>query len=109
MTGPEQREAGHSARVGPAGRVANVTHEEEVMIDPQKSFSESGTSPPRRVTVTHMHHGIGHGLDADGREFLFGFGGDRRLLLTIFGALEAGQLVEVLLDDWRLIGWSARP
>jgi hypothetical protein len=79
------------------------------MQQPQKPFAESGTSPPRRVTVTHMHHGIGHGLDADGRVFLFGFGGDKRLLLAVFGALDSGQLVEVLLDGWTLIGWSARP
>jgi hypothetical protein len=73
------------------------------MVDQQKSFSESGTSPPRRVTVTHVDlvpgctAGTGVGLDARGNEATFA--GDWRPLLQCAEALDSGEAVEVPLDE----------
>ena len=79
------------------------------MIDPQKSFSESGTSPPRRLTLTRIDLvpgctvGTGVGLDANGNEVTFA--GDWRPLLQCAEALDSGEEVEVLLQDWQVLAW----
>ncbi len=69
------------------------------MSDPQKAHSESGTSPPLRVTVTRVDVvpgstvATGVGLDRDGREVTFA--ADWRPALALVEALEAGEHVEV--------------
>ncbi len=79
------------------------------MSNPQKPFSESGTSPPLAVTVHRIALvpgctvGTGVGLDADGNEITFA--GDWRPLLQCAEALEAGKDVEVYLEDWQIIAW----
>lgn len=80
------------------------------MQQPQKPFTESGTSPPRRATVTHVEItpgctvGIGHAVDADGREL--SFVGDWRPMLRIAEDFEAGQHVEVWLHQHQVICWQ---
>lgn len=81
-------------------------------MNPQKPFAESGTSPPLRVTVTRIDlvpgctvaTGVGH--DADGNEITFG--ADWRRALALAEALEAGEEVEIVLDDWQIIAWRRR-
>ena len=81
------------------------------MSNAQKSFSESGTSPPRHVTVTRMEitvgctTSIGHGVDTEGRPISFGC--DWRPGLAIAESLEAGHHVEVWLAGWQIIAWDA--
>jgi hypothetical protein len=82
------------------------------MNDPQKPFSESGTSPPRRITVTSVRVApgcsvaLGEGLDECGR--VLRFYGERRPMLAISGALEAGQQVHAYIHDWQVIAWARR-
>ena len=77
------------------------------MQQPQKPFSESGSSPPLRITVIRMEVtpgstiGVGYGTDPDGREL--SFGADWRCALAIYEALERGEPVQVSLDDWQII------
>jgi hypothetical protein len=79
------------------------------MQNPQKPFSESGTSPPIRVIVTQVQItpgstvALGEGLDEGGRAV--SFAGDWRPMLAIADALEAGEDVEVYLDPWQIIAW----
>lgn len=79
------------------------------MTLPQKPFSESGTSPPLRVSVTEMDLtpgstvGVGQGTDPEGREL--SFGADWRCALAIREALERGEPVEVCLEGWQVLAW----
>ena len=79
------------------------------MHDLHKPFSESGTSPPLRVTVNRIDLvpgstvGTGVGLDAEGNEITFA--GDWRPLARFAEALQAGEIVEVLLDGYQIIAW----
>ena len=74
-----------------------------------KPFSESGTSPPRRVTLSRIDLvpgctiATGVGLDADGNELAFAV--DWRPALAIADALAAGDPVEVFLEDWQVLAW----
>jgi hypothetical protein len=80
---------------------------------PEKPFTESGTSPPLSVTVTRMDLtpgstiGVGHGTDPRGREL--SFGADWRCALAIREALERGEHVEVHLQGWQVLAWRAQP
>jgi len=73
----------------------------------QKPFTESGTSPPRRVTLSRIDlvpgctvaTGVGH--DAEGNEITFA--ADRRPASALAEALAAGELVDVLLDGWQVL------
>ena len=75
----------------------------------QKPFSESGTSPPRRVTLSRIDLvpgctvATGVGLDVDGNEVTFA--ADWRPALALADALAAGDAVEVLLEDWQVLAW----
>ena len=79
------------------------------MYQPQKPFSESGNSPPRRVILTHVDLspgctvGTGVGLDSQGNDVIFA--GDWRPLLQCAEALDSGEVVEVTLEDWQVISW----
>ncbi len=79
------------------------------MQQPQKPFSESGSSPPQSVTVTTIQItpgctvALGEGLDECGRAV--SFAGDWRPMRAIAEALEAGEPVEVYLDDWQVLAW----
>ena len=81
------------------------------MCNPQKSFSESGSSPPIAVHVTKVDItpgssvGIGHATAEDGREFTFA--GDWRPMLAIAEALYDGQEVKVWLDGWQIMCYEA--
>ena len=80
------------------------------MCNPQKSFSESGSSPPIVVHVTKVditpssYVGIGHATDTEGR--VFTFAGDWRPMLLIAEAIHDGVEVEVWLDGWEIISWG---
>ena len=79
------------------------------MNNQQKPFSESGTSPPIRVTLSRIDLvpgctvGTGVGLDAEGNEVTFA--ADWRPALALAEALAAGEEVEVLLEDWQVLAW----
>lgn len=79
------------------------------MSNPQKPFSESGTSPPLRVTVTEMDLtpgsaiGVGKGSDPEGREL--SFGADWRCALAISEALQRGEEVTVWLEGWVVLAY----
>jgi len=79
------------------------------MHNTQKQFSESGTSPPRRASLIRVNLvpgctvATGIGLDDDGNEVSFAT--DWRPALALADALAAGELVEVFLDDWRVLAW----
>ena len=79
------------------------------MHQAQKPFSESGTSPPRRVSVTQVQImpgctvTLGEGLDECGRAV--SFAGDWRPMLAIAQALDRGEAVEVYLADWQVLAW----
>jgi hypothetical protein len=79
------------------------------MSNAQKSFSESGSSPPRRVTLTRIRLvtgctvGTGVGLDPEGNEVTFA--ADWRPCLVLAEALVMGEPVEVYLEDWQVIAW----
>ena len=79
------------------------------MPNPQKPFTESGTSPPTRVTLTRIDLvpgstvGTGVGLDAEGNEITFA--ADWRPALALAEALAAGEEVEVVLQDWQVLAW----
>ncbi len=81
------------------------------MQQAQKPFSESGTSPPRRVSITDVQItpgctvALGEGLDECGRAV--SFAGDWRPMLAIAEALDRGEPVEAHLDDWQVIAWRA--
>lgn len=81
------------------------------MSNPQKSFSESGSSPPFIATVLRVDLtpgssvGIGYATDSEGREFAFA--GDWRPMLLIAEALHDGEAIEVWLDGWEIISWGA--
>lgn len=81
------------------------------MLNPQKPFSESGTSPPLHVTVTHVQItprctvALGWGLDECGRAI--SFAGDWRPMLAVAEALDRGEPVKVYLDHWQIIAWKA--
>jgi len=78
------------------------------MQDSQSPLSESGTSPPRRLSLVHVKvvpgrtAATGVGLDADGNEV--SFAADWRHALVLAEALAAGESVEVL-EDWQIIAW----
>jgi hypothetical protein len=73
----------------------------------QKAFTESGTSPPLSVTVTHVHMtpgctvALGEGIDQRGRAV--SFAGDWRPMLALAEALDAGEVVEVTLGQWQVL------
>ncbi len=79
------------------------------MHDIHKPFSESGTSPPRRVTLTSINLvpgstvATGVGLDADGNEITFA--ADWHPALALSDALAAGEAVEFFLEDWQVFVW----
>ncbi len=81
------------------------------MQNPQKPFSESGTSPPCRVTLTRINLvpgctvGTGVGLDAEGNEVTFA--ADWRCCLALAEALAVDEPVEVTLANWQIICWRA--
>ena len=81
------------------------------MHDPQKPFSESGSSPPRRVTLTRIDLvpgctvGTGAGLDPNGNDVTFA--ADWRHCLALAEALAAGHTVEVTLADWQVVCWDS--
>ena len=81
------------------------------MIDTQKPFSESGSSPPLRLTLTSIDLvpgctvGTGVGLDARGNEVTFA--ADWRPCLALAEGLASGGTVEVTLADWQLICWDS--
>jgi hypothetical protein len=89
----------------PAGTPARKV----AMPNPQKPFAESGTSPPFRVTVTHVQItpgctvALGKGIDECGRAV--SFAGDWRPMLAIAEALERGETVEVHLHDHQILAW----
>lgn len=80
------------------------------MSNLQKSFSESGNSPPVVVTVHKVDLppgstvGIGHAAEVAGREFTLA--GDWRPMLQIAEALDAGHDVQVWLDGWTILCWE---
>ncbi len=78
------------------------------MPNPQKPFSESGTSPPftnAEVLKAQFTPGSGtavaEAVDAVGCVILFS--GDLRPMLAIAGALDAGRRVEVFLHEHQII------
>ncbi len=81
------------------------------MQQPQKPFSESGSSPPRRVSITNVQImpgctvALGEGLDEHGRAI--SFAGDWRPMLAISEALDRGEPVEGYLHDWQVVAWRA--
>jgi hypothetical protein len=81
-----------------------------LMSDTQKPFSESGSSPPRRVTLIRVRLvpgcsvATGIGLDAEGREVTFA--ADWRTCLALAEALQSGHAVEVTLAGWQFICWQ---
>lgn len=80
------------------------------MQQPQKPFSESGTSPPLRVIVQRIDLipsctvGTCTGLDPEGNEVTFV--GDWRPLLQIAGNLKPGKTVEVTLVGSQIVCWE---
>jgi hypothetical protein len=81
------------------------------MHDAQKLFTESGSSPPRRVTLTRITLtpsctvGTGVGLDAQGNKAAFA--ADWRPCLALAEALAAGGTVEVTLANWQVVCWAS--
>jgi hypothetical protein len=79
------------------------------MSNPQKPFSESGTSPPLKAKVLRVQItpgstvATGEALDALGRSIFFA--GDWKPMLQIAEALEAGERVEVYLRSWQILAW----
>jgi hypothetical protein len=79
------------------------------MLKPQNPFSESGSSPPRRVLVTRVYLVPGStvgtvvGLAPDGSEVTFA--ADWRPCLALTEAFAAGLPVEVYLENWQIIAW----
>jgi hypothetical protein len=73
------------------------------------TYKTTGTSPPLRVTVTHVQItpgctvALGEGLDECGRAL--SFAGDWRPMLAIAEALGAGEPVEVHLATWQVLSW----
>jgi hypothetical protein len=82
---------------------------EEVMSVGLNAYETSGSSPPRRATLTHVDlvpgHmvGMGRGRDAEGAEVTFL--GDWVALLHCTAALEAGETIEVFLDSGWIVAW----
>jgi hypothetical protein len=80
------------------------------MYQPQKPFSESGTSPPPLVTLTRIQIvpgstvALGEGIDERGRAV--SFAGDWRPMLSLAGALDAGDVVTVSLESWQVLDWG---
>ncbi len=74
-----------------------------------KPFSESGTSPPTRAKVTSVQVlpgamiSTGRALDETGQPLVFA--GDWRTMLAIAEALEAGEEVQVYLEDRQIVAW----
>lgn len=83
------------------------------MQNPQKPFSESGTSPPRRLTLRGIRWNPGctiafaWGDDESGRGVLFA--GDFRTMLRLTDMLDAGIPVEVWIDSWQVLGYRRQP
>ena len=84
------------------------------MSNPQKPFSESGTSPPRKLTLSGIRWAPGSkfalawGITETGRNVLFS--GDLRTLLRLGDLLEHGVSVEVWLDGREVLAYRrARP
>ena len=81
------------------------------MQNPQKPFTESGSSPPVPVTVTTVQVtpgcriGRGEAFDHDGRAV--SFVADWRQMLLIAEALEAGNHVEVWLHGGEIVSWDS--
>ena len=79
------------------------------MHQPQKEYSESGSSPPVRARVIRVQItpdstvATGEAVDAIGRAILFG--GDWRPMLEIAEALERGEAVEVYLREYQILAW----
>ena len=79
------------------------------MQQPQKPFAESGTSPPRRLTLTGIRWtpgctvAFGRGTDDSGRGVLFA--GDWRTMLHLVDMLDADIPVEVWIDSWQVLGY----
>ena len=79
------------------------------MQNRQKPFTESGTSPPLRVTLSRIDLvpgctvATGVGLDAEGNEITFA--ADWRPALALADALAVGEAVDVLLEDWQVLAW----
>jgi hypothetical protein len=72
------------------------------------AYKTTGNSPPShkarvlRVTITPGSTvATGEAVDAIGRAILFA--GDWRPMRTIAEALEAGEVVEVALEDWQVL------
>src|SRR5262245_47049551 len=92
------RQPGH-----PGGKVYTV------MRRIQKPFSESGSSPPFLVTLNRVQImpdstvAPGEGIDQRGR--VASFGCDWRPMLALAEALEAGEVVEITLDQWQVLAW----
>jgi hypothetical protein len=93
---------------GPNGRDSRQEGS-RLMHDTQKAFSESGSSPPLKAKVIKVQItpgstiATGEAVDAVGRAILFA--GDWRPMLAIAEALEAGEPIEVYLEDWQIIAW----
>ncbi len=84
------------------------------MQNPQKPFSESGTSPPRRLTLQGVRwapactFAFAWGCDDKGRSLIFS--SDWRTMLRLADMLEAGIPVEVWLDGREVLAYRrARP
>jgi len=83
------------------------------MIDQNKPFSESGTSPPLRVTLTQVQImpgstvALGEGFDECSRAV--SFAGDWRPMRACAEALAAGEPAEVSLHGWQIISVRSRP
>ena len=82
------------------------------MPNPQKPFTETGTSPPVRAELARIDPvpgctvGTGVGLDAHGIEVTFS--SDWRSCLALAEILQAGGGAEVYLDNGRLTCWNSR-
>ena len=80
------------------------------MSNQQKPFSESGSSPPRRITLIRIDlvpgrtAGIGVGHDAEGNEVTFA--ADWRPCLALAEVLQSGHEIEVTLASWQVICWK---
>jgi hypothetical protein len=80
-------------------------------MQPQKPFSESGTSPPRHVTLTRVQItpgctvALGEGLDECGRAV--SFAGDWRPMVMMAEELRAGRRVEVWLVGSDIISYDS--
>ena len=88
---------------------AGFRPEKADMTNPQKPFSESGTSPPLHLTVTSVRLtpgctvALGEGLDVCGR--VVSFAGDWPPMRQVAEALEGGKPVEVYVHEYQILPW----